>query len=256
MYAAKRPNGRTSVLICGATLAPGVERLHRPAVIDHGINSMLLSFETVSRTASSCIVDAAGNELEYGDLASAEAEVGLVRMLSELIDRHGVPSALAVAAGPGSFTGIRVGIVAARTLSWMDRLPVHAVDSLAACAAQAGDGLWWVLLPLKRDTTFHGLFRVESAAIEVLAATTAELDAAAPTLHSLTASAVAIGPALAAKPDLARRWCPGIVLGDVSAPNARGVARAARGEVATTWDRLLPAYHQEPSPVLQRRARV
>ncbi len=217
---------------------------------------MLLSFETVTRTASACVIDDSGRELGFADLAGAEAEIGLVRMLGGLIDRHGLPSALAVAAGPGSFTGIRVGIVAARTLAWMDRLPVHAVDSLAACAAQAGDGLWWVLLPLKRDTTFHGLFRVASGGVDVLAATAADLDAGAPTLHPLTAHAVAIGPAVAAKPELARRWCPGVALGSAAPPDARGVARAARGAPAMSWDRLLPAYHQEPSPVLQRRARV
>jgi tRNA threonylcarbamoyl adenosine modification protein YeaZ len=157
-----------------------------------------------------------------------------------------------VAAGPGSFTGLRIGITAARTIAWLDGLPVAGVDSLAARAAEAGDGLWWVLLPLKRDTTFHGLFRVSGGAVETLAATMAAPDAASPALHPATAGAVAIGPALVAKPGLSRRWCPEAAEGSAAPLSARGVARAAG--LGGGWEHLLPKYHQEPAPVLQRRA--
>jgi tRNA threonylcarbamoyl adenosine modification protein YeaZ len=115
---------------------------------------MLLAFESIARTASACLVDQDGREVAYADLAGGEAERGLVPLIDGLIRRHGRPSAFAVAAGPGSFTGLRIGVVAARTLAWMEQVPVHPVDSLAARAAEAGEGLWWVLIPLKRDTTF------------------------------------------------------------------------------------------------------
>jgi tRNA threonylcarbamoyl adenosine modification protein YeaZ len=213
---------------------------------------MLLAFESIARTASACLVDDAGREVAFADLGGGEAERGLVSLLDGLIRRHGLPSSLAVAAGPGSFTGLRIGVVAARTLGWIDRLPVHAVDSLAARAAQAGDGLWWVLIPLKRDTTFHGLFRVAGGVVETLQSTIAGLDAEAATLHPLTAQAVAIGPALSSKPDLAAHWCSGVVLGDPSPLTARGVARMAPQVPAQSWDHVLPVYHQASAPELQR----
>lgn len=213
---------------------------------------VLLAFETVTRSASACVVADDGTLVERRDLGGGEAEVGLVSMLDALLRAHGRPRALAVAAGPGSFTGLRVGIVAARTLAWIEDLPVHPVDSLAAIAAGHGDGLWWALLPLKRDTTFHGLYRVRGRSVETVAAPAPVADAATPQLHASTAQAVAVGPALAQKPGLAQRWCPDVALGDAGAPDALGVALAASMADAVPWSRLLPDYGMAPAPVIQR----
>ena len=212
---------------------------------------MLLAFECVARSASACVMrdDA---ELAYADLGGGEAERGLVPLLDRLIREHGRPTALAVALGPGSFTGLRIGITAVRTLAWIEDLRVHGVDSLAALAAQQGDGLWWALLPLKKDTTFHGLFRVTGGVVETLQATVAAADGLPADLHPLTATATAIGPALTTKPELARTWCPGVALGDGGTLTARGVARLAPQVPAMDWSAVLPAYHQQPAPVLQR----
>jgi tRNA threonylcarbamoyladenosine biosynthesis protein TsaB len=212
---------------------------------------MLLAFECIARSAS-CVVTDGARELAYADLGGGEAEKGLVRLLDGMLRAHGRPAALGVALGPGSFTGLRIGITAARTLAWIEQLPVHGVDALAALAAERGDGLWWTLLPLKKDTTFHGLFRVSDGRVETLQATCTGLDAHSVTLHPDTAHAVAVGPALAAKPGLAERWCPGIRLGDPAALTARGVARLAPHVPALDWSAILPAYHQQPAPVLQR----
>lgn len=211
----------------------------------------ILALEAVDRTGSACIWD--GGVLEH-QRCPGPAEAHLVPIATGLLARHPGVSALAVAAGPGSFTGLRVAVLAARTLAWLDRLPVHPVDSLAACAAAHGDGLWWVLLPLKRDTTFHGLFRVTGDAVETIVPTIALADAAMPELPTVAREAVAVGPALRDKPGLAERWLPGIRLGDDAGPDAVAVARIAGGVPSVPWDKVLPLYHQEPAPVLQRAA--
>jgi tRNA threonylcarbamoyladenosine biosynthesis protein TsaB len=212
---------------------------------------MLIAFECVARTASACVVED-GREIAYADLAGAEAEKSLVPLLDGLVRAHGVPAALALATGPGSFTGLRIGAVTARTLAWLEKIPVHCVDTLCARAAEAGDGLWWVLLPLKRDTTFHGLFEVINGQVITMEKTQASDDATFPVLHPRTIEAVAIGTALATKPQLATTWCPGIRLGDAGPLTARGVARVAAQFPAVTWDRVLPAYHQLSAPEIQR----
>ena len=215
---------------------------------------MLLAFESVARTASACLIDDDGREIAFADLGGGEAERGLVPLLDGLIRRHGMPSALAVASGPGSFTGLRISVVAARTLAWVDQLPVHPVDTLAARAAEAGDGTWWVLMPLKRDTTFRGLFRVSAGHVETLQQTEATNDTQAAVLVAETSRAIAIGPAVASKPELAGYWCPGIRCGDTSPLTARGVAKLARQVPARGWEDLLPTYHQASAPELQRAA--
>ena len=54
-------------------------------------------------------------------------------------NNHCFPHFLAVADGPGSFTGLRIGVTTAKTLGYALNLPVVTVDSLAAIAAAAFD---------------------------------------------------------------------------------------------------------------------
>lgn len=80
-------------------------------------------------------------------LASAHELVGrghaerLVPMIGEVIDRAGRPgvTAILVDCGPGSFTGIRVGLAAARALALAWNVPVRGFSSMALIAA-AADG--------------------------------------------------------------------------------------------------------------------
>ncbi len=70
---------------------------------------------------------------------------------------------ISVADGPGSFTGLRIGVTAAKTLSYALSIPLVAVDSLAAIAAaafQEKDGLDTVLVAIDayRGQVFTGGF--------------------------------------------------------------------------------------------------
>ena len=56
-----------------------------------------------------------------------------------LLDHHLSPSAIdavAVSVGPGSFTGLRVGVVFAKTFAWANGCDLIAVDTLQALAQQ------------------------------------------------------------------------------------------------------------------------
>jgi tRNA threonylcarbamoyladenosine biosynthesis protein TsaB len=68
-------------------------------------------------------------------------------------------SAIGVVLGPGSFTGLRVGLAAAEGLSAALGLPVFGIDSLAALArCSRGEGEGFALLDARRSQVYAGRF--------------------------------------------------------------------------------------------------
>ena len=81
------------------------------------------------------------------------------RTLSEL-------NLIAVSLGPGSFTGVRVGVVCAKTLAFVHQCPVIGVDTLQAWALSSlaertdhVDGILWVVENAQRGDLFAGAYR-------------------------------------------------------------------------------------------------
>ena len=71
---------------------------------------------------------------------------------------------LAVAAGPGSFTGIRIGVSAAKGFAWGAEKPVYGVSTLESMAL--GLGVWsgyiCCCMDARRNQVYNAIFLVEN----------------------------------------------------------------------------------------------
>ena len=107
---------------------------------------MLLAFDTATAWITACVYD------DGADLVLAQRNgVGpmkhgelLAPVIAEVLAEAGVVrqdlTAIVVGVGPGPYTGLRVGVVTARTLGFTLGIPVHGVCSLDAIASATSVG--------------------------------------------------------------------------------------------------------------------
>jgi tRNA threonylcarbamoyl adenosine modification protein YeaZ len=73
---------------------------------------------------------------------------------------HGFIGAIALAIGPGSFTGLRVSLALAKGIAYARRIPVWPVSSLKILAANAQgfDGTIATIIPARKGECYLGLY--------------------------------------------------------------------------------------------------
>jgi tRNA threonylcarbamoyladenosine biosynthesis protein TsaB len=76
---------------------------------------------------------------------------------------------IVVAKGPGSYTGVRIGVTIAKTLAWTLQIPLVGISSLEALAAGAGrylDGYISPLFDARRGQIYTGLYQYKDGQLE------------------------------------------------------------------------------------------
>jgi len=123
-----------------------------------------LAIETSSPRLSLAAGDESRILARYqGPLAWRHADTlfeGLQKLLGRLRWKPESLTGVAVSTGPGSFTGIRIGLSAARALGQSLRIPVVGVPSLQALALGVGPGARWIspMIDALQGKVFTGLY--------------------------------------------------------------------------------------------------
>jgi len=197
----------------------------------------ILGIETSGDVAGLAVLDEAGVLAEIQFRHRQELSRTLAVRLEELLELAGLDlpelHGVTVAVGPGSFTGLRMGVTAAKTLAYARELPVAGVGTLAALAAERPApfrALLCSVLPASPTHLFAALFqwqdgRPEPRAEEMLIA--AE-DLAAKLAQS-PLDVVLAGSAGQHRPALEAALGPRLILGpEQPTPRAATVARLGR----------------------------
>ena len=96
----------------------------------------------------------------------------LLPMAEALLANCGVSlsevDAFAVAHGPGSFTGVRIGVAAAKGFAWGREVPCYGVSTLEAMALSLGayQGYVCPVMDARRSQVYNALFYVNHSSLE------------------------------------------------------------------------------------------
>ena len=133
---------------------------------------LLLAFETSAKAASVALFD--GNVLlgeQYQNTGLTHSQTLMV-MAQELLTQCGKKpqevEAVAVANGPGSFPGVRIGVAAAKGFAWGGELPLPGVSTLEAMALGLGAYQGWIcpVMDARRSQVYNALFYVNRGKVE------------------------------------------------------------------------------------------
>ena len=127
----------------------------------------ILAFETSAKAASAALFREGvllGESYQNTGLTHSQT---LLSMAESLMVSCGVTpaeiDAVGVAAGPGSFTGVRIGVAAAKGVAWGREIPCVGVSTLAAMAVGFGAWQGYVcpVMDARRSQVYNALFRVD-----------------------------------------------------------------------------------------------
>ena len=135
---------------------------------------LILAFETSAKAAGVALHDGTKLLAECYQNTGLTHSQTLMAMAEDLLQQCGLTAAdvthVAVAAGPGSFTGVRIGVAAAKGFAWGAQLPCCGVSTLEAMARGLGvyEGVVCAVMDARRSQVYNALFRAEKGVLTPL----------------------------------------------------------------------------------------
>ena len=206
---------------------------------------LTLAFESSARPASVALMEDDVLVSQYTQCSALTHSRTLLPMAEDLLKNAEISikdiDRLAVAQGPGSFTGIRIGISTVKGLAWALDKPCVGVSTLEAMAWNgcAQNDPVCCVMDARRSQVYNALFEIRNGAPVRLC------EDRAISLEDLSERLRQLGrlPCRAAPENL--RW-----------QNAYGVAMAAREKPSIHVDQLLPFYLRLSQAERERQARL
>ena len=224
---------------------------------------MFLSLDTSTLTLSLALVerapDGALRTLEHVVVGPPRKQSELLPgIIGELLERHGATlpalEGLVVGLGPGSFTGLRIGLATVKSLAYATKLKVAGASSLAAVALEGPEGVpLYCLAVARKDDLYLGAYVRQGGTVEPLEPETAMSPAEVAARMAAEPRAVALGPALVDYRAAleSQGVAPHRLLAAPAFPSAVALAQLARFPEAQSLDALFamePHYVRASEP--------
>ena len=135
---------------------------------------LLLAFETSAKAGSVALMQDGKLLAESYQNTGLTHSQTILSMAQDMLTSCGFTArdvtAVAVAAGPGSFTGVRIGVAAAKGFAWGSQIPCYGVSTVEAMALQLGvhDGIVVSVMDARRSQVYNAVFEARQGALHRL----------------------------------------------------------------------------------------
>lgn len=226
---------------------------------------LMLAFESSAKPASVALVRDGELLSQYFQCSALTHSRTLLPMAEDLLKNAelsvGDIDLFAVAHGPGSFTGIRIGVSAVKGLAWAAEKPCVGVSTLEAMAwnGVTHGGIVCPVMDARRSQVYNALFEIcDGKPLRLTEDRPIALPELAEEVRTLNAPVFLVGDGT----EVTKAYFEQNAIPFVTAPDnlrwqsAWGVAMAAQGKASGNADSLLPVYLRLSQAERERQERL
>ena len=226
---------------------------------------LILAFESSAKAASAALCRDGHLVSQYSQCIGLTHSRTLLPMAEDMLKNAelsiGDVDVFAVAHGPGSFTGIRIGVSTVKGLAWASDKPCIGVSTLEAMAwhGVSAGGYVCPVMDARRSQVYNAIFKIEGGRpVRMTADRPISLEDLASELREfespvfLVGDGAAITAAYLGGNNIAYRAAPENLVWQ----SAWGVAMAAQDKTPGSADDLLPVYLRLSQAERERQERL